>query len=71
MFCNANNMFWDANQLDKAYHALLRFKRNPGSNPACGRNFFALHIKKFLYICERDKYNDVNKHHFVILKKMY
>ncbi len=33
--------------------------------------FLALYIKKFLYICRRDKYNDVNKHHFVILKKMY
>jgi hypothetical protein len=24
-----------------AYHALLSFRRDPGSNPACGRYFFA------------------------------
>jgi len=40
------------------------FKRDPGSNPVWERNFFCLDIKKFLYTCERDKYNDVKKHHF-------
>ncbi len=55
MFCDANNMFWDA---------LLRFKRDPGSNPACESNFFILDIKKFWYTCEKDKYSDVNKHLF-------
>ncbi len=68
MFCDANNMFWDANQWDKGYHELRKFKRDPGSNPACGKNFFGLDIKKFLYTCEKDKYNDVNKHLF---DKMY
>jgi hypothetical protein len=62
MFCDANNMFWDANKWDKAYHALLSFKRDPGQNPACGRHFFCLDIKKFWSTCEKDKYNDVNKH---------
>ncbi len=43
---------------------MLRFKRDPGSNPACGRNFFCLNIKKFWYSCENDNYNDVNRHLF-------
>ncbi len=64
MFCDANNMLWDANQWDKGYHALLRFKRDPGLNPACESNFFILDIKKFWYTCEKDKYSDVNKHLF-------
>ncbi len=59
MFCDANSMFWDA---------LLRFKRDPGLNPACGKKFFCLNIKKFWYTCEKDKFNDVNKHLF---DKMY
>ncbi len=68
MFCDANNMFWDANQWDKGYDALLRFKRDLGSNPALGKKNFCLNIKKFWYTCEKDKFNDVNKHLF---DKMY
>jgi hypothetical protein len=49
---------------------MMHIKRDPGSNPACGKNFFCLNIKKFWYTCEKDKdkYNDVNKHLF---DKMY
>ncbi len=47
-----------------AYHALLSFGRDPGSYPACGGYVFCLDIKKFWYTCEKDKYNDVNKHFF-------
>ncbi len=47
---------------------MMHIKRDPGSNPACGKNFFSLNIKKFWYTCEKDKYNDVNKHLF---DKMY
>ncbi len=68
MFCDANNMFWDANQWDKGYHALRKFKRDLGLNPAFGKTIFDLDIKKFWYTCEKDKYNDVNKH---LVDKMY
>ncbi len=45
------------------------FRRDPGSNPACGRKlFFFLDIKKFLYTHEKYEYNDINKH---IFEKMY
>ena len=52
-----------------AYHALFRVRREPGSNPACGRKkFFFLDIKKFLYTHEKDEFNDVKTH---IFEKMY
>ncbi len=56
------------NEILYGLQCILMFKRYPGSNPACGRNFFCLDIKKFWYSCEKDNHNDVNKH---IWKKMY
>ncbi len=67
MFCDANNMFWDANQWDKGYHA-LGLEGTPVQIQHVEEIFFCLDNKKFWFTCEKDKYNDVNKHLF---DKMY
>jgi hypothetical protein len=48
----------------KVYHAYLGLKGTPVRIQHVEEIFFCLDIKKFWYSCEKDNYNDVNKHLF-------
>ena len=51
-------------RLCKVDHAYLGFKGTPVRIQHVKEIFFCLDIKKFWYSCEKDNYNDVNKHIF-------